>query len=97
MAKVNKKYIEEIEAVLRQVSKDKTFLHIFLTDLLTPAELDEIAVRWQIIKKLANGEAHRDIVDELGVGLATVTRGSRMLVNPSGGFNQAITKGLNKS
>ena len=49
----------------------------FLKGLFTEGELEEIAKRIQIIKKLKNGIPQHRIAKELGVGVATVTRGSK--------------------
>ncbi|MFA5954342.1 MAG: Trp family transcriptional regulator [Patescibacteria group bacterium] len=97
MAKSSKKYFDELELLLAKAAKDRRILHALLLDLFTPAELDEITIRWQIIKMLANGDSHRDIAEALGVGLATVARGSRMLMRPDGGFNQAFDRGYNRT
>ena len=51
----------------------------FLKGLLTPKELAEIAQRVQIVKKLKQGIPQRKISEELGVGIATITRGSKEL------------------
>ena len=50
-----------------------------LSDLLTPAEFSEISKRLQIFKLLESGMPQRQIADTLGVGIATVTRGSRAM------------------
>ncbi|MEA2118467.1 Trp family transcriptional regulator [Halovibrio sp. HP20-50] len=50
-----------------------------LASLLTPAEYQEISKRLQIFKLLREGVPHRKIADTLGVGIATVSRGSRAL------------------
>lgn len=50
-----------------------------LESLLTPAEYQEISKRLQIFKLLNEGVAHRKIAEMLGVGIATVSRGSRAL------------------
>ncbi len=50
-----------------------------LESLLTPAEYQEISKRLQIFKLLNEGVAHRKIAELLGVGIATVSRGSRAL------------------
>lgn len=50
-----------------------------LRALLTDSELDEIAKRLQIFKRLQAGVPQRQIAEELGVGIATVTRGSNAL------------------
>ncbi len=50
-----------------------------LRDLLTENELAEIANRLKIIEMLEQGVPQRQIADQLGVGIATVTRGSKAL------------------
>lgn len=50
-----------------------------LANLLTPAEYQEISKRLQIFKLLHEGVPHRKIAETLGVGIATVSRGSRAL------------------
>lgn len=50
-----------------------------LYELLTTSELDEINNRLKIIEMLEKGIPQRKIAEELGVGIATVTRGSNAL------------------
>ena len=50
-----------------------------LGDLLTPSEFSEISKLLQIFKLLEAGVPQRQIAEQLGVGIATVTRGSRAL------------------
>lgn len=50
-----------------------------LNRLLTPAEYQEISKRLQIFNLLRDGVPHRRIAEILGVGIATVSRGSRAL------------------
>ena len=50
-----------------------------LRALLTPAEFSEVTKRLQIFKMLGQGMPQRQIAETLGVGIATVTRGSRAL------------------
>ena len=50
-----------------------------LRDLLTPSEFAEVVKRLQIFKLLEQGVPQRQIAETLGVGIATVTRGSRAL------------------
>ncbi|MGY8870869.1 MAG: Trp family transcriptional regulator [Pseudomonadales bacterium] len=50
-----------------------------LRALLTPAEFSEVTKRLQIFKMLRQGVPQRQIAETLGVGIATVTRGSRAL------------------
>lgn len=59
--------------------RDEKSLRSFLRALFTPKELEEIPTRLEIIKLLKSGVAQRDIAEKLGVGIATVTRGSKEL------------------
>lgn len=52
-----------------------------LHSLLTPSEFSEISKRLQIFNLLKTGMPQRQIAETLGVGIATVTRGSRALKN----------------
>ncbi len=51
----------------------------FLNGIFTPQELIEIPTRLEIVKMLKEGIPQHKIAEELGVGIATVTRGSKEL------------------
>ncbi|MEJ2416384.1 MAG: Trp family transcriptional regulator [Exilibacterium sp.] len=59
--------------------EDPAGMDVALQSLLTPAEYSEISKRLQIFKLLRAGVPHRKIAETLGVGIATVSRGSRAL------------------
>jgi len=59
--------------------EDPSAMDTALESLLTPAEYTEISKRLQIFKMLRQGVPHRKIAEQLGVGIATVSRGSRAL------------------
>lgn len=48
-----------------------------LAALFTPAEIEELSRRWQIMKHLIQGKSQREVRDEVGVSIATVERGAR--------------------
>lgn len=50
-----------------------------LKGILTEKELKEITIRLEIVKRLKKREPHHKIAKELGIGVATVTRGSKEL------------------
>lgn len=87
-----KEFKKELLEVFIKVGNNKNLLAEFLIDIMTPRELDEIAVRWQIVKKLNKGKTHREVAGELGIGISTVNRGSRELRNKNGGFAQILNK-----
>jgi TrpR family trp operon transcriptional repressor len=60
-------------------TKDHVLLEDFLIGITTPKERREFSQRLNIVKKLIDGEAQKKIAEELGVGVATVTRGSKEL------------------
>ena len=90
--KFSKEYEIELVDTLHETARDKRLFHAFLTDLLTPHELGDLAVRWQIVKQLYKRIPQRRISRNLKVGVATVTRGSRELLDKDGGFNQILKK-----
>lgn len=51
----------------------------FFVGILTPQEIEIIATRIEIVRMLKKNVPQKDIADKLGVGIATVTRGSREL------------------
>ena len=80
---------QAITALLAKI-KDPRLMAEFLKDLLTPEEFNNIAVRWQLVKMLSKERPQRAISKELKVAIATITRGSRELQNPSGGFKKVL-------
>ena len=50
-----------------------------LRELLTSSELLDVANRLQIFEMLEQGVPQRQIAEKLGVGIATVTRGSNAI------------------
>ncbi len=59
-------------------------IEAFLSSILTSSELDELPKRLEIVKQLKAGISQHQIAKNLGVGVATVTRGSKEI--KSGGF-----------
>ena len=86
------KFGQALETVFSKIAKSPSLLHAFLYDILSPIEYKELAVRWQIVKQLSKGVVQRDIAKNLRVSVATVTRGSRVLMNKKGGFNVELRR-----
>lgn len=83
---MNKKHLTELFTVMTKMKNAKE-AEKFLTDILTPQELESIAERWQIMKLLLEGKkSQREIQETLGTAVATITRGSRMMKYGTGGF-----------
>ena len=58
---------------------DRELLEDFLLGLTTDKERHDLAQRVEIVKRLLAHETQKEIAKELGVGVATVTRGSKEL------------------
>lgn len=68
---------EFVEFLLQ--AKDRRAMGDLLRALLTPSELHEIPNRLKITRLLKQGIPQRDIAKQLGVGIATVSRGSKAM------------------
>lgn len=54
-------------------------IELALSALLTTKEQHDIANRIRIFDLLAQGVTHREIAEQLGVGIATVSRGAKAM------------------
>ena len=74
---MNKKQLLDqlIEFILAIRKREE--LENFLLGMFTPEELEEVPMRLQIVKLLKTGLPQQEIAKKLGVGIATVTRGSK--------------------
>lgn len=86
----SEEYKKEVIDVLHKIAKDKGSLALFVRDILTPREFEALGKRWQIVKRLSKGETHHSIAGDLGLGVSTVTRGSREMRKKEGGFHRAL-------
>jgi TrpR family transcriptional regulator, trp operon repressor len=70
---------QDFEDLVRTIQEMKTREEVvnFLEGILTPKELLEIPTRLRIVKMLKEGVSQHRIAEELGIGIATVTRGSK--------------------
>ena len=73
--------LQEFTQVLEELSSEKVLQ--ILEEIMTPAELDDLSLRWLLMKKLKLGLPQRRIAEELHISLCKITRGSKVLKNPS--------------
>ncbi len=72
--------------------KDTDELNLLFEDLLTPAELADVSLRWKLLKALHQGTTQRKIAETYGISLCKITRGSKVLKNK----DSVMLKMLNK-
>ncbi len=64
----------------------------FLLDLCTPAELQALVDRWQVVTLLQEGMPYRKIHDLTGVSVTTIGRVARFLHDGSGGYQTVFDR-----
>lgn len=65
----------------------------FLKDLCTPAELQALVDRWQVVGLLQQDLPYRRIHELTGVSVTTIGRVARFLSDGHGGYQKAIERG----
>jgi TrpR family trp operon transcriptional repressor len=66
-------------------------IEAFFKEILSEKELEDIQLRWELMKKLKEGESQRNIAKELHVSLCKITRGAKILKQPNGIINQILS------
>lgn len=76
-----------------QITSEKEFDN-FLRDLCTPSEIQAMRERWSVAQALNEGKlSYREIEDQVGSSLATITRVARFLKNePHQGYSTVLDK-----
>ncbi len=80
----------ELARILASIS-DAEQMSKLLQDFLTPQELEDLVLRWEIIKLLNTGLPQRKIAKQLGVAIGTVSRGARELKYGHNGFVELLS------
>ncbi len=66
----------------------------FFKDLCTPAELQALVDRWQVVRYLEQDLPYRQIHDITGVSVTTIGRVARFLSDGFGGYETAAKRTL---
>ena len=66
-------------------------IEAFFKEILSEKELEDIQLRWELMKKLKEGESQRNIAKELHVSLCKITRGAKILKQPDGIINKILS------
>ena len=69
---------QELLKIISSIN-DLDELNRFFNDIFTPAELDDISLRWKLLKDLHKGMTQRKIAEKYGISLCKITRGSKVL------------------
>lgn len=69
----------------------------FLRDLCTPAELQALVDRWQVVELLEDGLTYRRINELTGVSVTTIGRVARFLADGFGGYRTAVDRAASRN
>lgn len=58
---------------------DPEEMETFFSEIFTPRELSDMAMRWQLLKELYEGNPQRVIANRHHISLCKITRGSKLL------------------
>lgn len=61
--------------------EDTDELEQFFSEIMTPSEIEDISLRWKLMKDLHHGVTQRKIASKYGISLCKITRGSKILRN----------------
>ena len=76
--------------------QDEETMRRFLGEILTQSERETIQLRWDLMKRLNEGESQRHIAAELGISLCKITRGSKILKNRDSVSSRILRSGSNQ-
>lgn len=71
---------------------DEKFIYDFFNCLFTPAERQDFAARWLLVKEISKGTTQREIASKFNMSLCKITRGSRELAKPDSAFRKMLDK-----
>ena len=89
--KMTRQMLSALAKTLVSIHSEKE-MENFLHELLTPSELHDLTLRWQLLELLAQGVTQRKISDELQISLCKITRGSRILKKQDSVCAQMLNK-----
>ena len=81
----------EIVNVFSSIQDNNDMIRFF-HEILTDSEIRNLALRWELMKRLKKGIPQRKIAADLRISLCKITRGSKILKNPNSITNQLLNK-----
>lgn len=82
---------QELLTIILSIT-DSDELNRFLNDIFTPAELEDISLRWKLLKDLHQGIPQRKIAEKYGISLCKITRGSKVLKDEASMVRKALNR-----
>ena len=87
---------KDLENALREMcsllskNNDPNFIYEFFGCLFTPAEMNDFAKRWLLVREIDKGTTQREIAKKFHISLCKITRGSRELKKSESAFRKLL-------
>jgi TrpR family trp operon transcriptional repressor len=81
----------EVMKVFSSIDDTRT-MRTFFEEIFTPAEIQDVALRWRLMTMLHQGIPQRQIASQLGISLCKITRGSRIIKNRQSATRKLLDK-----
>ena len=88
---MQKNGLDEILNLLASTD-DLDLIRDFFGCLFTPAELEDIAKRWLLVKEIDKGTTQREIAKMFSMRLCKITRGSKELKKENSAFRKMMDR-----
>jgi len=79
----------DLESIFARI-QDKKIMKKFFSEIFTEAERNDLALRWELMKRLHEGVPQREIAAELGISLCKITRGSKIVKSKTSTTNRIL-------
>ncbi len=87
---------KDLEGALREMCNllakngNPDFIYDFFGCLFTPAEMNDFAKRWLLVREIDKGTTQREIAKKFHISLCKITRGSRELKKEDSAFRKLL-------
>ena len=82
--------IVDVFTNIKNSEEMKKFFH----EILSPREIADLELRWQLLKELHSGETQRSIAARHHISLCKITRGSKLLKSENSTVKKILDSGL---
>ncbi len=79
----------ELVAIFTRI-QDQKVMKKFFKEIFTDAERSDLELRWELMKRLHDGVAQREIASKLGISLCKITRGSKIVKSKTSTTNKIL-------
>ena len=94
--RTNELSVLDLDNALREIcnllskNNNSDFIYDFFGCLFSPAELNDFAKRWLLVREIDKGTTQREIAKKFHISLCKITRGSKELKKEGSAFRKLL-------